>query len=220
MSLWHCKAVNYLVKSTTTYIFCKIVEGTVSNTTSFQLTTPNQSFPKLQYEINSLKKQMELLSLWLLLVFTSCITTGFCIAAQSARMTDLSSPVNCTPKSSHGQATKAWESQDRATLGAVHRQDSVMALSLLLSSLSLTICTHSSCQPSPMHTGNVNLCWLLRTDLKPPKEQSLDVTHVPDSGNRSPWCPWSPALAKGKAGNSTQALQAQILLEHKASLQL
>lgn len=74
---------------------------------------------------------MQPLSLQLLLVFTSCILAGFCIAAQSARMTNLPSPMNCTPKSSHRQATKTWESQDRATLGAVHRQDSVTALSLM-----------------------------------------------------------------------------------------
>lgn len=134
-------------------------------------------------------------------------------------MTNFSSPINCTPKLPHRRATKTWESQDRATLGAVHRQESVTALSLPLSSASLTSCAHS-CQPSPTHTGNVNLCWLLRRDLKPLKQQSLDVTHVPDSGNRNPWRPWSLAPAKGKAGNSTQALQAQILLEHNASLQL
>lgn len=124
-------------------------------------------------------------SFQLLLAFSSCILAGFRIAAQCAGMTNLPSPMNCTPKSSHGQATKTSESQDRATLGAVHRQDSVMVLSLLLSSLSLTSCAHS-CQPSPTPPGNVNLCWLLRRDLKPLKEHSLDVTHVPDSGNRSP----------------------------------
>lgn len=127
--------------------------------------------------------------------------------------------MNCTPISSYRQDTKAWESQDRWILRVVHRQDSVMALYLLLSSLSFTSPAHC-CQPSPTYTDNVSLCWLLDRDLKPPKEQSLDVTHVPDSGNRSPWCPWSPALAKGKSENSTQALQAQILLEHKVSLQL
>lgn len=74
---------------------------------------------------------MQPLSLQLLLAFT--ILAGFCIAALTAGMTNLPSPMNCTPKSSHRQATKTSESQDRATLGAAGRQDSVTALSLLLS---------------------------------------------------------------------------------------
>lgn len=42
-----------------------------------------KAFPKLPYQINSLKKQMQPLSLQLLLVFTSYISVGFCIAAES-----------------------------------------------------------------------------------------------------------------------------------------
>lgn len=79
--------------------------------------------------------------------------------------------------------------------------------------LSLTSCAQLPAQ------AHVNPCWLLLRDLKPPKEQSLDVTHAPDSDNTSPWRPRSPALAKGTAGNSSPALEPQILLEHKASLQ-
>lgn len=76
---------------------------------------------------------------------------------------------------------------------------------------------HAAASQIPTHATNVNLCWLLRRDLEPLQEQSLDVSLVADSGNRSPW---SPALTKGKAGNSTQAGQTQILLEQNASLQL
>lgn len=55
-SLWHCKARNYLVKSTSTHIFCKIVEGTVSNVSSFQFTSPNQSFSKTSVSNEFLEK--------------------------------------------------------------------------------------------------------------------------------------------------------------------
>lgn len=86
-------------------------------------------------------------------------------------------------------------------------------MSQLCPLLSLTSCAQLPAQ------AHVNPCWLLLRDLKPPKEQSLDVTHAPDSDNTSPWRPWSPTLAKGTAGNSSPALEPQILLQHKASLQ-
>lgn len=107
MSLWQYKAVSCLAKNVSTYIVFKIVERIVRTVSSFQITCPSLSFSKTSI-LNWFLEKADATSAT---SATFCIYFLYCTAVERTNLPD---PMNCTLKSSHGQATETAETQDGA----------------------------------------------------------------------------------------------------------